>query len=281
MIGRLPGTFRLIPILLAFAALACQRERAPEQVRLRLLYEAGDTLHYEYRAQGTVTHPDSAAGDSTVSERYERRMTIDEVATEVTPRGHYLLAWTYHLPRDSVSGETPDPVTLEVEITPQGRVMDVRGVETARRLFGDLDFRTYLEQTQPVFPERPLALGDSWTQEVHVLSPRGETVITRSTYVLERIADEAGEATAVIGFDGDVYLPIVYESETPAAAPAPSTEERIRARGRIYFAHEQGMTRRVETTARATLIKVASRDGEMIRQEVQFSQESVLRLVDR
>lgn len=270
----------LIPLLLAPPLLGCEREREAPEVQLRLHYDVGDTLHYEYRVEGTVTRPDSVAGTEPLTEPYERWMRIDEVATDLTARGNYLLAWTYHLPPDTAAAaRPPEALTVHVEITPQGRVMDVGGIETARRLFGDLDFQTYLEQTQPVFPERPLKAGDSWTQEVRVLSPRGETVVTESTYVLERIVQEEGVPVAVIGFDGDVYLPVIYGS-AEGGAPAPSAEERIRARGRIVFAHERGVTLRVETTARATLTRISMEGEEPSRREIQFSQQSVLRIVE-
>lgn len=261
---------------------ACGDARSEDpRVRLRLRYEVGDTLGYEYVATGTVTRPDSSGVDGTTSESYERNMRIEEVATEVTPRGNYMLAWTYHVPPDTMHGgrEVPSQFTIGVEITPQGRVVDVRNVETAKPFFGDLDFRTYLEQTQPVFPDRPLKVGDSWTQEVKVLSPEAEPVVTSSTYVLESLSQEGGEPTAVIAFDGDVYLPTTYEP-ADSAEGLRSVEERIGVRGRMFFAHERGAVKRVDSSAQATLTKTSFHLGQPDRRELQITQESTLRLVD-
>ena len=126
--------------------------RAPE-VRLRLDYEVGDTLHYRYRVWGTVTRADTTGGMSP-TESYERTMSIEEVATDVTPRGNYLLAWTYRPTGEQEAGhEMPAEFALRVEITPQGRIVDVGDLRSARKALGNLDFKTYLDQTQPVFPD--------------------------------------------------------------------------------------------------------------------------------
>ncbi|HUP02013.1 MAG TPA: hypothetical protein VM737_10890 [Gemmatimonadota bacterium] len=276
--------FPFVPLLvavLAGALAACTESPAESGVRLRLRYEIGDTLHYEYVATGTVTMPDSAGP---VTESYERRLRVDEVATDATPRGNYMLAWTYHLTHDTLGSATAVPMqfTVHVEISPQGKIVNVENVETARPLFGDLDFRTYLEQTQPVFPERPLTVGDSWTQEVKVLSPQAEPVITSSTYVLEALRSEAGELIAVIAFDGDVYLPVVYESDgEDEDEELRSVEERIGVRGRMFFAHERGLVRRVDSDAQATMTKISFRADRPIRREIEITQESTLRLIDR
>jgi hypothetical protein len=247
----------------------------PPEVRLRLDYEIGDTLQYRYRVRGTVTRADTTGGKPP-SEAYERTMSVEEVATEVTPRGNYLLAWTYRPSGEQKAGhEMPAEFALRVEITPQGQIMDVGDLRSARRAFGNLDFKTYLDQTQPVFPERPLKVGDSWTQEVRVLSPQAEPVVTRSTYVLEDLDDR----TAVIAFDGDVYLPVVYEADSLTGRAPQTTEERIRLRGRLHFDRERQVVARVETTAQATVTKVTMGPQGPSRQNIDMSQQSELTLV--
>lgn len=274
---------RLAGGLLVAAALACGgREEAPAGVRLRFAYERGDTLRYLYRATGHATIPDSVDPSRSVEKPYERRMWIEETATEITPRGHYVLDLTYRpVPSDS-SGHAPGPISLVVEITPQGRIVDVRGVETARPLFGEIDFRSYFEQSQPVFPDRPLRPGDSWTQEVKVVSAQEEPVETSSTYVLEALTEEDGEPIAVIAFDGDIYLPI-RSSTRDSAGDSPdhavALEQEIRVRGTIHFAHEEGRVRLVESRADATLTRLSLRAGEPARRAVRLREESTIRLV--
>ncbi len=246
---------------------------------LRLRYQVGDTLYYEYTANGTATYPDTVTAEKT-TKTYERHLRVDEVATDVTPGGNYLLAWTYHLPakvEDGVERE-PSDITIYLEISPQGRIIDVTNLETAKTVFHDMDFRTYLEQTQPVFPERALKIGDSWTQQVKVLSPEAEPVVTTSNYVLEDLTEEDSEPIAIIAFDGDVYLP-----NAPEKGDDPSTvsaEERIRVRGRMYFAHERGQTVRVETKAEAEITRLTVEDGSVARRSIEIKQQSHLRLVD-
>lgn len=243
-------------------------------VRLRLAYEIGDTLHYEYRVWGTMTRPDTASG-APASESFQRTHAVEEVATEVTPRGNYLLAWTYRSTDEPKPGAKPTEFALRVEITPQGKIIDVGDLRSARKVLGNLDLKTYLDQTQPVFPERPLKVGDSWTQEVRVLSPQAEPVVTRSTYVLEDLDDK----TAVIAFDGDVYLPVVYEADSLTEHAPQTTEERIRLRGRLHFNRERQIVARVETTAQATVTKVTMGPQGPSRQNIDMSQQSELTLV--
>jgi hypothetical protein len=169
-----------------------------------------------------------------------------------------------------------------VEITPQGRILSIGGVETARPLFGEIDFQSYFEQSQPVFPERALKVGDSWTQEVKVVSPRSEPVVTSSTYVLDRVTEEDGTPIAVIAFDGDIYLPFPYRSAgADSAAGATTAEERIRVRGEMYFALDSGLVRRVETEADATLTRVELEGGEPVRREMQIRESSRYSLVNQ
>lgn len=278
---------RFLVLLLAVAtASACGERGAPSEVRLRLEYEEGDTLLYEYRTEGAVTVPDTSQASGRATHPYERNMTVEEAVLEVTPRGNYVLAWTFHLPRETPEaqggGELPGRVQLTVEITPQGRILSIGGVETARPLFGEIDFQSYFEQSQPVFPERALRVGDSWTQEVKVVSPQSAPVVTSSTYVLDRVTEEDGTPIAVIAFDGDIYLPFPYRSAgADSAATATTAEERIRVRGEMYFALDSGRVRRVETEADATLTRVELEDGQPVRREMQIRESSRYSLVNR
>lgn len=273
------GRFALALALPLFAA-ACRADREPDRVRLRFEYGQGDTLHYVYESKGTVTFPDTATAGGTLSRTYERTLAIEEVAEEITPRGNYRLAVTYHLPPDTAAGRPPpEPITIRLEMTPQGKIQSVSGVETAKPLFGDIDFQSYFEQAQPVFPDRALRVGDSWTQEVRVMAPSVEPVSTSSTYVLESLTIENREPIATIAFDGEIYLPIGHGSATGSArAPAELLEERIRVHGRIFFAYERGIMRGVETSARATVTKLVV-DGETTtRRDMQIQEESSMRL---
>ncbi len=238
-------------------------------------YEEGDTLLYEYHIDGTVTMPDTGEPSGRKTQPYQRNMLVEEAVRDVTPSGNYVLVWTFHLLHDSLAGQKsedlPDNVQLTVQITPQGRVLSVGGVETARPLFGEIDFQSYFEQAQPVFPERPLKVGDSWTQEVRVVSPSSEPVTTSSTYVLESVIEEAGEPVAVIAFEGDIYLPFLSRpAEADSVGGTATAEERIRVSGKMYFALESGRVRRAESEADATLSKVEIVDGEPVRREIQF-----------
>lgn len=270
----------------AFVALACgEAEPDAEAVRLRFEYTEGDTLTYTYRASGTATFPDTADAGDPVERPFERTMEIEEVVTDVTPSGHYELALVYHLEPDSLhrAKGMPEEVRLRLEITPQGRIIDVAGVETARPLYGDIDFQSYFEQSQPVFPERPLKVGDSWTQEVKVVSPESEPVVTSSTYVLESLVQEGERELAVIRYDGDIYLPVRYPSSADSVAGdgnrTTSIEERIRVRGKIYFDHAAGVMQRVEAQAEATFTRAGFKDGERVRKEMKITEDSEMKLL--
>ena len=271
------------PLALLVIAAACG-EREVDQVRLRFEYRKLDTLRYDYRSEGSVTIPDTSAAGGATSRPYQRTMRIEEVAEDVTPRGEYRLAVTYHLPPDTAQGQPPpDPVTIRLQMTAHGKILSVTGVETAKPLFGDIDFQSYFEQAQPVFPDRPLKVGDSWTQEVKVMAPGSEPVSTSSTYVLEALEVDQGVPVARIAFDGEIYLPIGHSAS--AAGPSKPTpqlaEERIRVHGTMWFAYEQGIVRRVQTNARATLTKLLVEADETTRQDLQIVERSTMQLVDR
>lgn len=278
------------------ASLACSGESPSEEVRLRFHYEEGDTLRYVHHVEGRITRADTADAEARVDE-YERSMRIEEVAREITPRDHIVLSLTYFVqPKAGAHGDTARAgddgeasgdeeataekrVSLSVEITPRGRIVRVTGVEEAKRLFGDLDFQSMFEQSQPVFPERPLRPGDSWTQTVKVLSPSREPVETSSTYALKEITEIEGESIAVLDFDGDIYLPITFDPEVSPGG-LQSVEQEIRLRGTIHFAHEKGVIRRVEHTADGTIRRVSLREGKPVRRSVRIDQDTTIRLVE-
>jgi hypothetical protein len=151
-------------------------------------------------------------------------------------------------------------------------------VETAGAIFGDIDFRSYFEQAQPVFPDRPLKPGDSWTQEVRVVGSGPEPVTTSSTYVLRALTEEDGEPVATVAFDGEIYLPIGHDGGDGGEQLA---EERIRVHGTFTFAHERGIMRRVQTDARATVTKLEVAGGQATRRDLQIEERSEIRLRDR
>jgi hypothetical protein len=266
--------------LLAIGA-ACERQDETPTVRLRFEYREGDTLRYDYHSSGTYTIPDTTAPGATTQRTYERSMAVEEVAEDVTARGRYRLAVTYRLPADSAAGTpAPAPITIHLEMTPQGKIQEVSGVETAKPLFGDIDFQSYFEQAQPVFPDRLLRVGDSWTQEVKVMALGAEPVVTSSTYVLRDLAEEDGEPVATIAFDGEIYLPIGHGASAGGTAmdQPQLAEERIRVHGTMTFAHERGVVLRVETTARATVTKLTVENGETIRRDLSIQEQSRMRL---
>lgn len=277
------STWLLVTLACVLGCARSADEAGEPKVALSLQYVVGDTLRYEYTAQGTATYPATDEEEERTTE-YERRLSVEEVATDVAPNGNYLITWIYHLPERKRVTETsteelpPRDVAIDLEITSQGRIVDVANIETAKSLFGDMDFRTYLEQTQPVFPERPLEVGDSWTQHVRVLSPDAEPVVTTSNYVLDSVVEMDGESIAVIAFDGDVYLPRVFKEGGEREVGA--SEERIKVRGKMYFAHERGVTREVEIEANAEIIQVGAENGEIQRRALRFQQMSSLRLVE-
>lgn len=271
---------RFVLVLALAPIVACGGGGAPSEVRLRLEYAEGDTLVYRYHTEGTVSVPDTTQPSGRAAHPYERNMTVEEAVRDVTASGNYVLAWTFHVPLEETAADSgatahPQRVQLTVEITPQGRILSIGGVETARPLFGEIDFQSYFEQSQPVFPARALKVGDSWTQEVKVLSPSSEPVVTTSTYVLERIVEEAGAELAVIAFDGDIYLPFPYRPAGADSTAAETTaEERIRVNGEMFFALDSGRVLRVLTNADATLTRVEIEDGQPVRREAQIRETS-------
>ncbi len=273
-------------VLLAAVLAACGGAPEDSRVQLRLKYTAGDTLVYEYEASGTITLPDTITGSGTIDKPYEQSMTIYEVASEITPRGNFLVTWIFLVNRDTLieaGSDHPDHIKFDLELSPQGRIVDLFGVDTAQPLTGEIDFKSYFEQTQPVFPERPLGVGDSWTQEVKVISLQSEPVVTSSTYVLEELMERDGNAIAVIAYDGDVYLPVVFSepsSETSATDGPRSMEQRIESRGRMHFSIDRGIVERVEGRVQAQIIRVGVRDGEPFRRNLELIEETMMRLVE-
>ena len=68
---------RLAALILSAASIsACGERGVPSEVRLRLEYEEGDTLLYEYHTEGTVTMPDTSEQSGWRSQPYQRNLIV-------------------------------------------------------------------------------------------------------------------------------------------------------------------------------------------------------------
>lgn len=102
--------------------------------------------------------------------------------------------------------------------------------------------RSY-KPSQPVFPDRSIKSGFSWTQNFSVEVPRGNPTVATTRYHLDSFTQVDRFDCAVINFKGELE----YEEcqQPPADKPlkefiAKKYRSQVTSEGRIYFAHREG-----------------------------------------
>jgi len=215
-------------------------DRGGKKITLRTKYKPGMKLAFEQVTRGSVL---VRSGDSTIHDRtseitteqelYVRRMVDDTVAEVVDNR-------IYHYKHfDKVDSSAADTIEagpeLALYITPSGRVVDFEFTSEEHQGSGTY-LKNFYEQGMPVFPEGEISQGYTWTQSYKVIS-EGEEMTASMTYEIKSFARERGYDCVVIGYDGNLILPI-------EAKPQDTTQrhgvDRVTARGVIYFAYKEG-----------------------------------------
>lgn len=222
------------------ALLMMQCTQGSKKVRLRYKYQPGNVYTFEQTTKRAIKvyEADSLTKDISTSVDVLIKQTITNVKDGVAELAEQAI-WIYEMPseKDTSVMETKQDTSMMVfRVRSNGQIVGIDFGEDSdiRRT---TYIRNYYEQGMPVFPERDLSLGESWTQTTRIVLP-DETLEASTTYRLKSLVREAGYDCAVIEYDGNMVIPI-------EASPEDSTQrtglDRIDATGMISFAYKEGM----------------------------------------
>ncbi len=217
-------------------------EKGGKKINLRLKYKPGTELTYKQTARGSVKvyYNDSLTRDRFAEieadlKQYVRRVLEDGTAEVVESKTYHL---TSRNKQDStITDTTGEDREIVLYVQPNGKIVDLElpGEESVSSLSY---LKNYYEQGMPVFPDGDLPQGFSWTQTKTVILPNGPMEAS-TTYEIKSFAREHGYDCVVIGYDGNLVIPL--EPYKQKDYELISGVDRIRASGNIYFAYKEGL----------------------------------------
>jgi hypothetical protein len=118
-------------------------------------------------------------------------------------------------------------------MSPQGQVLSVRGLDQFAQalqvpvaaMLAGMSQEQMLQMMQsraPQLPDQPVNVGDSWTQNMVMPLPGGQSVQAPFTYTLEKLGEEQGHSLARIGLSGNLELHDVTLPAQPGAMNMPA-----------------------------------------------------------
>ncbi|MCI0514927.1 hypothetical protein L0128_17065 [candidate division KSB1 bacterium] len=247
--------FRLLLIGLLFT---CQQY--PRAVTLALQYHPQEAFAYRIDIRNEITVGFAAEKKMKFTEESRHRAITRVLATDSDSASieiqYQMLARKTTKPweKPPVKTDTSSQSTKVVQMRLQksGKILSVSGDSSHSASYYD----SFYQQAQPVFPERPLKVGDSWSQETklmhfhdasqQVTSPQ----TTSTTYTVVGFTTLDQHPCVVIDYAGEIFLaenfskPQMYgKSESRKAY-----SKVIRVNGKLFFGYKIGKIIKEEIT---------------------------------
>jgi len=94
------------------------------------------------------------------------------------------------------------------------------------------------EQMDPMYPDHPVRIGDSWSNTVKILLTDDEKTDATTTYTIKAFERRAGYDCAVIDYEGMLILPRALTARDGNRYTV--SVEKVTRRGTCYFAYREG-----------------------------------------
>ena len=245
MLKKCRRLFTFIAVL-SVACLACG-ERA---TKLTLKFNVGDEHRYELN-QDSTTKTEFMGRKVEMPSRTE--MTLTQQVKKVD-QGIADIKLTYdsfnmemNVGGKEIPGSMGDEMvgkSITMRIRENGEIVEPQGIKSMVTLQGpSSDVSSMLFNLYPIFPDRALKVGESWTQTSE--TPQAEMgVAVESQYTFVRREDRKGYKCAVIDFTISMNIKVTGEE-------AMNIEGSGTGKGTCYFAYEKGLL--VESSAELDL----------------------------
>ena len=234
-------TITIVAIILG-ALLIFSCTQGDKKVQLRYITDTGVKLTF---LQDTKKVTKYKSCDSTMQEKsskyqFEITQEVMKHFEDSTMEIFETVAYEYYKPsKDSSRTDTIQNYREKTfKVYPNGKFVSLEYL--TKKKLPNLDYmRKYYEQAGPVFPERELSPGDTWTQSTAVVLPDNETLNASTNYKFTSFARENGYDCVVIEYDGNLIIPFEPHPEDKEQVRG---VERINTNGIIYFAYKEGIT---------------------------------------
>ncbi len=203
----------LLPLLLLTGAAALA---APDPVDLQYRLSPGEAFSYRtvLKMEGEAKLPDEPKAEQVKAELSMRQRV--KALPQADP-GKIALESSLlelKLTDNGVASDAATPPPITTVITPRGKLLEMKGLDTlTSSLLPGLDATTFssLLYNLPAFPEKAVAPGDSWADELPVMLPNGQKTMAQRKLTLVSVTEEKGERAARIRTELKVPINITVE----------------------------------------------------------------------
>ena len=248
----------LCAAILAVILSSCSTE--PASYLLRIKHEPAQsklTYNLTNHRAGTMFKN----GERTDDFETQSECKISFLTEEILPDSAYILReenlWSWDEPvNDSgkVSRKNRKLVYL-LHISNRGKVSDFEVIEGRKDSSSLIYIKSYYEQILTVFPEKPVAVGGSWTQSASVPLPDSTVYESLFEYTLKGTAQKNGHQCVIIESKGKAALPAFNNPETEMIS---SGVDWIEVNEIMYFDYDEGIVIQSESKSRLTIERAYS-----------------------
>ena len=231
------STTALLLTILLLLLISCSMDN--KEVSLQFRYQEGMSLTYSQDTKGTVavyendtiikSYPDHKWAD--VTQTVANQINDSTYKIEETVTWHFVQTnKSDTLKMDTISENR----TMTLDVLTNGKIVDFTIDEKMASRYSY--FKNFYEQGMPVFPEKAVTPGYTWTQTAKVVLP-DETMDATTTYEITSIVRESGYDCAVITYQGNLLIPIDEEIEGMKR----NGLDQVKSSGKIFFAYKEGI----------------------------------------
>ncbi len=207
---------RLLLALGMLAMLLSGCDRHPEKIRLQMKFAAGRQLVYDLNSEQTITINYAEPVSETSRSQGEMIQKVTVVLPDSSARIAETSSWNFsELGENGTVEVVSRTESLSYRIQPSGRISEFEILAEDDAARWQEYAQSKLEQSQPTFPDQPVAVGYTWMQTVKIFMPTGEMLDASTTYRFSELIEVDSRQCAVIDYEGNLVLPFdVMESDS-------------------------------------------------------------------
>lgn len=157
---------------------------------------------------------------------------------------------------------------FSLKMTPKGKVIDFKSLADSPPTHQAYS-AAYYEQGMPVFPDKAVPIGYSWTQTTTTSLPDGSTEEASTTYKVKGTARTMGYDCIIIEYKGNLTIPLFKD---PSDTTALEGVDRSKMSGILYFALDAGSAVKSEERRRMASERNYIKGGKPMHRLMEFEE---------
>jgi len=224
------------------------KDRAPHEVLLEFKQQPREK--YIYRISDFVEYAVKMSDGKTVAYQHAQEQKSELLIKSIDSAMVHSLNLSFLVTQDSLINapeqvhkrrrlSAGDIIFFQLKMRQNGEVIDVQSDNPSVTFF----YNTGYKPSQPVFPDRAIVLGHSWTQNFEIEVPYTDPAVVTTEYKLNSFAKLDRFDCAVIDFKGELEYDQVFKSPDKNDASkfiVRKSKTKITSEGQIFFAYHEG-----------------------------------------